>query len=248
MGRYNNNLTEIQQDCFNYIITFIKKNDCPPIIDEIAKKFGWREKTAKWYIRRLQKKGFLLNIYTKEYWQEKLELQFKHKYPKWYRKAKVCFLCKKEKQAISFLKFPPKNKPERAICFECRTKEQRYRSYKRYELTKGQRANNAIKDKRFRLLEKQDQKFGYKYSNYGITEDDYNTLLRFQNNSCAICEKYFGGSKILLDKPMIDHNHITGKVRGILCGRCNFMIGGLDKKGDWAKLYYAIEYLKKGEE
>lgn len=45
-------------------------------------------------------------------------------------------------------------------------------------------------------------------------------MLRHQNNVCAIC----GGRNSDRDLA-VDHNHITGEVRGLLCTRCNMGLG-----------------------
>lgn len=55
---------------------------------------------------------------------------------------------------------------------------------------------------------------------YGITSIDYNQLLKDQNNSCAICGK--PPEKIKL---AVDHNHVNGRVRGLLCFHCNTILG-----------------------
>lgn len=52
---------------------------------------------------------------------------------------------------------------------------------------------------------------------YGITHQDYVDLLAEQGGGCALC-----GRKPKFDKPLsVDHCHKTGRVRGILCPRCN---------------------------
>lgn len=53
---------------------------------------------------------------------------------------------------------------------------------------------------------------------YGITLEEYNQMLQAQNNTCAICIKP-------IDMPCVDHDHITGKVRGLLCRSCNTALG-----------------------
>jgi Recombination endonuclease VII len=57
---------------------------------------------------------------------------------------------------------------------------------------------------------------------YGITLDQYNQMLADQNHKCAICgnEDEVEGRKLA-----IDHCHKTGKVRGLLCGKCNRGLG-----------------------
>ena len=53
---------------------------------------------------------------------------------------------------------------------------------------------------------------------YGISQEDYEARLRAQGGACAIC----GATD---RKLVVDHNHQTGRVRGILCFNCNLMIG-----------------------
>ena len=64
---------------------------------------------------------------------------------------------------------------------------------------------------------------------YGLTLEDYERLLAAQGGVCAICESPPGanggpGTRRFL---AIDHNHATGKIRGLLCHHCNVAIGYL---------------------
>ena len=59
---------------------------------------------------------------------------------------------------------------------------------------------------------------------YGITLEDYNLLLKNQNYGCAICDKKVESK---LKNLHIDHDHRTGKVRGLLCIQCNVTLGML---------------------
>lgn len=57
---------------------------------------------------------------------------------------------------------------------------------------------------------------------YGINDIRYNEILARQNNCCAICNTH----KSELKKDLsVDHDHNTGKVRGLLCNNCNIGIG-----------------------
>ncbi|TXH10531.1 MAG: hypothetical protein E6R04_05130 [Spirochaetes bacterium] len=56
----------------------------------------------------------------------------------------------------------------------------------------------------------------------GITEVQFKAMLEAQNHACAICRKPASTQEKSLH---IDHDHKTGKVRGLLCSHCNFMIG-----------------------
>lgn len=61
---------------------------------------------------------------------------------------------------------------------------------------------------------------------YGIVEADFQSMLKNQNNVCAICEEPTPINKRL----DIDHNHTTGKVRGLLCRNCNHGIGAFKER------------------
>jgi DNA-directed RNA polymerase subunit RPC12/RpoP len=76
---------------------------------------------------------------------------------------------------------------------------------------------------------------------YEINLNDYNKLLEKQNYKCAIC-----GYDNFDDKnffPIVDHDHLTNKVRGLLCLNCNFGIGSLKDNTDLLK--NAIKYLEE---
>lgn len=56
---------------------------------------------------------------------------------------------------------------------------------------------------------------------YGITPEDYIFLFEAQGGVCAICGNENTGGRNLC----VDHNHETGKVRGLLCTSCNTGVG-----------------------
>lgn len=79
--------------------------------------------------------------------------------------------------------------------------------------------------------------------NYGITLEQYNQIFEQQQGRCAIC----GIEQIKTMKRFaVDHNHITNKVRGLLCNRCNLAIGLFEDS--IVGLNKAVEYLKKYNE
>ena len=61
-------------------------------------------------------------------------------------------------------------------------------------------------------------------SKFGITLDDYAEMLESQNNGCAVC----GGQSIHGRMLSVDHCHETGKIRGLLCLKCNTALGYLN--------------------
>lgn len=81
---------------------------------------------------------------------------------------------------------------------------------------------------------------------FGITTDDYNKLLLEQNSCCAICRNPFTGKWNDRTAPVVDHNHSTNEVRGLLCQSCNKGIGHF--RENLQSLKYAYEYLKVFQE
>lgn len=73
---------------------------------------------------------------------------------------------------------------------------------------------------------------------YGITHDEFLAMLDAQGGVCAICKN--GNGKRAMN---VDHDHVTGVVRALLCDRCNPMLGYA--RDDIAILQKAIEYLMK---
>lgn len=78
---------------------------------------------------------------------------------------------------------------------------------------------------------------------YGISLEEYETLLADQGGVCAICKgsKTFGKG----DTPTfaVDHNHVTNLVRGLLCNKCNRALGLFED--DIERLLSAVLYLEK---
>ena len=62
---------------------------------------------------------------------------------------------------------------------------------------------------------------------YGLSNEDYQQLLDSQQGRCAICRKTPEEANKGRDL-YIDHNHITGKVRGLVCQRCNLAVGSIE--------------------
>jgi len=82
---------------------------------------------------------------------------------------------------------------------------------------------------------------------YALSEDDLQGLLWRQQGCCAICGVDFG-SKLRTNKGRqyaIDHNHSTGKVRGLLCMACNMYLGQMEKQNSGHP--NILEYLKRGQ-
>lgn len=122
------------------------------------------------------------------------------------------------------------------------------RKMKRYYRAYRLKNCEELKSYRIKWLKDnpQKKKFGYyksfeAYRNsrlfykYGITLNQYNCLFNVQKGLCLICRSR---KKILC----VDHDHKTGKVRGLLCDFCNKGLGYF--KDDMRLILRSVEYLK----
>ena len=84
-------------------------------------------------------------------------------------------------------------------------------------------------------------------SNHGIMLEEYNRMLELQNNVCAICGEPETSKEVnrKVKSLAVDHNHKTGKIRGLLCGKCNKAIGLLQDNTEL--LQSAINYLNRNK-
>lgn len=73
---------------------------------------------------------------------------------------------------------------------------------------------------------------------YGVKKEEVLSQKEKQENKCGICQQLLG------EKYCVDHNHRTNKVRGIICFKCNQVLGYSGDNIDI--LAKAIEYLRKG--
>jgi uncharacterized protein YbaR (Trm112 family) len=72
-----------------------------------------------------------------------------------------------------------------------------------------------------------DGKHGWKNhlrKSYGLTMDEFNRMVLDQDGKCYICGKDNGKYKL-----RVDHNHTTGRLRKLLCNKCNQMLGMADE-------------------
>jgi hypothetical protein len=79
---------------------------------------------------------------------------------------------------------------------------------------------------------------------YGLTEAEYDALLATQGGKCAICGADNSGVKNKngeYRQMCVDHDHVTGEVRGLLCNRCNLILGHAKDRPDIFPMF--VEYL-----
>lgn len=77
---------------------------------------------------------------------------------------------------------------------------------------------------------------------FGITPDEYNALLNVKQ--CEICGRELDRTS-KRNSPHIDHSHESGKIRGVLCLKCNAGLGMFDDNME--RLLVAMSYLKERE-
>lgn len=80
------------------------------------------------------------------------------------------------------------------------------------------------------------RKVGKRSLRYKMVPGEYDMLLEVQQHKCAICREPF------LKTPCIDHCHVTGSVRALLCGKCNSGLGMFHENIEY--MTNAIKYLK----
>ena len=121
-------------------------------------------------------------------------------------------------------------------------RQRRYREANRDKLSaytrkryKEKRAAILLYNKQRRAERPEVEQDWYLRTEYGISLAEYNALRTKQKGLCAICRK---SQKKRLS---VDHCHTTGRVRGLLCDRCNHGLGHF--KDEIAFLQRAIKYL-----
>lgn len=79
---------------------------------------------------------------------------------------------------------------------------------------------------------------------YGMTDEEFYKLLALQNGVCACCGRpEIARHNDKLRSLSVDHDHLTGQIRGLLCTKCNTALGLLDENID--KCYMLINYIRK---
>lgn len=150
---------------------------------------------------------------------------------------KTCTDCRTSKPVSSFTKERRGKYGVKSKCKRCvRVRERAYREankdkYKAYYT----KTNKEAKESGRRLD-------WYLQSTYGITLDEYTTILTTQCGKCAICGTTDKGR---YNRFYVDHCHTTGVVRGLLCEACNYLLG--HAYDNQTTLIAAARYLQEHE-
>ena len=99
---------------------------------------------------------------------------------------------------------------------------------KRRESKRKWDAANAERLKQHRAMNKKDAALSHLKRKYGLTEEGFLQMLAAQNNACNICKKPLAAT-ILGKHKSVEHCHKTGRIRGIVCQRCNMFMSFIDQ-------------------
>lgn len=187
------------------------------------------------------------NAYNRERYRIKVG-KFKREIREDNREAdpKKCIRCGELKPLASFGWHNQKKGQHRNFCKLCHKEwDRQYKhSPEGKKLIDEWKEKNQEKIVAYRELYNKDPRYKEKskqysrkalLSGFGITQEDYDRMLEAQNGQCKIC-----GS----DKPdasgrkknfHVDHDHVTGKVRGLLCHNCNVGLGNFRDSSELMK-------------
>jgi hypothetical protein len=137
--------------------------------------------------------------------------------------------CRTKKAMTEFAKDKRPGRGFGSYCKACRRDRMReYRSTRQAEFNLRDRTKYPHRRLVSHLVRK-----------YKITLEQYNAVLDAQGGKCAICKGGDPGGGT--NRFHVDHDHITEKVRGLLCSKCNQMLGYADDKPE--TLRAAANYL-----
>lgn len=113
---------------------------------------------------------------------------------------------------------------------------------RKYKAKWYQTNKQRIHEQRIPPTNEKVRQYQYKYQ-YDIEVSEFDLTYIAQYGKCDICGIFmeYGNRKT---RPVLDHDHITGEVRGIICHRCNVGLGFFDDSR--VKLRLAIKYLSEG--
>ena len=144
-------------------------------------------------------------------------------------RTKVCSRCGKEKPVSEFYRRSASKDGLNPACKECvkAATAERHRKRRAAEVIEKAREADARKERNLQRL-------------YNISLEDYEEMFFAQGKKCAICGRLANDFQRDL---AVDHDHVTGEVRGLLCPDCNRGLGGFND--DIELVRKAVEYLEK---
>lgn len=161
------------------------------------------------------------------------------------RKKKDLSVCQDCKSKLTEDNWTPScQKYKRYICGACWVaRQQKYAAnnpnFKQLRNEQRKKREESWSEERKEIEKRKKRNYLLK-RNYNITIEQYEEILSKQGYKCAICKTTESLGKGFFH---VDHCHNTEVIRGLLCSRCNMMLGMVDD--DILKLQNAIKYLKK---
>lgn len=165
--------------------------------------------------------------------------------------SKTCSACKQAKPTTQFGKRTASKDGLAIVCKPCNNAISKAwrkanpggntESVRQWKLRNPDKVKNYIKKRRSEQPEKVSAV--WRKHKYGITAQQYDAMLLSQSGRCAICAKEFHHVGRKTHKPQVDHDHATGKVRGLLCTECNHGLGRFMDSPE--RLLKAVEYLRR---
>ena len=119
-------------------------------------------------------------------------------------------------------------------------KHQRDKRYRDTHHTPEFMEKQRAAGRRWYAAHKDEARASHRKRKYGLTSEEYDTMFKTQGGRCAICGEDQDNMPYKLD---VDHDHNTGKVRGLLCHSCNLILGSARDRIDL--LYQAATYLDR---
>jgi len=168
-----------------------------------------------------------------------------------------CLKCDNDLDKTMFSKDSTRKTGHHPYCRICRNKLHEFRRKKIME-ENGERQEkiraydrkryaNGKKKQTKEQIRKASRNFSLKFY-YGITHEEYLEIYENQKGLCAICEKPETRKEKTTGKTKwlsVDHCHDTGRIRGLLCSKCNNAIGLLGDNYEGVKK--ALDYLQEKE-
>ena len=167
------------------------------------------------------------------------------------RQSKVCNKCGELKPLTDFYAMKEMRDGHRNDCIECNKAAKRERhaanaeayreKTRKWQAENPERVKEYQREYRKRPEVKRRARDAYYRKTYGKSADEVDEIVDLQRGRCLICKVELPAR---LGSRHLDHDHVTGEIRGVLCIDCNHGIGKLRDSPDL--LLRAVVYLREG--
>lgn len=147
---------------------------------------------------------------------------------------KLCRVCSKYKTYSEFYTDNSKTNQLSTRCKACQKQYNRSEHHKLLDRACYQRNKTVIRERK--------QKQQYRWT-YGLEYCDFLTMQDLQDNKCYICNLPPAKTNSKNQVLYVDHDHATGKIRKLLCNKCNFVLGLINEDPELLKKM--IKYIEE---